>query len=331
MFSVKIHYQAPEKWDEKLMEGNSGSIHLFHSTLWADRLVKLLNYKPIFFIISENEKLCFILLGFVEPCAKMLSKENIKKGLHSPFSMLVRRRSFIWHGQPVSFYSDSQEAYTFLAKVIDNFLSGEKLSLGHGEWPILHENVLPAKWNKKLWATLKVDLTRDIDEIFASFKSSARKEIRKSESKGVLIKKIQTHEELVKYLDFIVECAKRYKKSVNKIDYNLCWEMLRRNGYYFETFVSTYKNNFIAGLTVWGSKKGIQEIGSFQSEYSYSEKISGPDLIKWEIIKWAKRENIQIFDLAGVNPNPTNEKELNIRKFKEKWGGQYNEYINLQM
>jgi lipid II:glycine glycyltransferase (peptidoglycan interpeptide bridge formation enzyme) len=55
--------------------------------------------------------------------------------------------------------------------------------------------------------------------------------------------------------------------------------------------------------------------------------LFGPDLLKWSIMQWACEQGNVSFDLGGVNPEPVDEKELNIRRFKEKWSGAYSEYL----
>ena len=53
----------------------------------------------------------------------------------------------------------------------------------------------------------------------------------------------------------------------------------------------------------------------------YDEKLYSQDLIKWEIIRWSKKNNCKYLDLTGASPNPLNEKESGILRYKKKWGG----------
>ena len=40
---------------------------------------------------------------------------------------------------------------------------------------------------------------------------------------------------------------------------------------------------------------------------------------------------VELFDLAGFNPNPTSEKEKGIEKFKRKWGGKKYDYYGIKL
>lgn len=69
-----------------------------------------------------------------------------------------------------------------------------------------------------------------------------------------------------------------------------------------------------------------REIASAIIPEAYKQKIPAQDLLHWELLLEAKRLKCHTFDLAGVSPNPVSPKEKGIRRFKEKWGGQYIEY-----
>ena len=50
------------------------------------------------------------------------------------------------------------------------------------------------------------------------------------------------------------------------------------------------------------------------------KKLQGNSAAYWEIVKWAKTNNIKNFDLGGVDLNPTKSQER-INKFKKDFGG----------
>ena len=131
------------------------------------------------------------------------------------------------------------------------------------------------------------------------------------------------------YAELAGRGSKRYRKRQYGVrDWELCWNCLRGEGI-FETFVAEKNGEMLAGLSVWGFGADIEELWSFQSERSYREKLYGPDLLKWEVMQWARNMGLRQVDLAGISPNPQTEKEAHIRQFKEKWGGTYSEYTVL--
>jgi lipid II:glycine glycyltransferase (peptidoglycan interpeptide bridge formation enzyme) len=197
-----------------------------------------------------------------------------------------------------------------------------------GPWPAAQSTALPAAWRATPSATLKVDLGADLDSIFAAFKPAARKAIRRAERDGITTRRVDSAAELERYTEFAMACAARYgKRNVARADYHLCWQLLRTPPCHFETFYAEHAGETIAGLSVWGFGSETGELGSFQSERAFREKLYGPDLLKWRVIQWARGEGLGAYDLAGVHPTRADGKEASIRRFKEKWGG--SRYDNL--
>ena len=328
--TLKICNSADSAWDQQLLLGKTESLYLYHSTHWADRLKELLGYKPIYFSVYKGDELQLILLAFIGSSSILPFKGGFRNTLKKIVKNAIGHKNFIWYGQPVFFKEENEESYTFLADALDNFMKKEKLRLSRGEWPLSQKSSLSRNWKTAIWATLKVDLSRDLDAIYASFKPSARKEIRKAEQKGVVVKRVANIEELEEYYKFACKCAKRYRKHlIGFKDFSTMWDHFRGWGY-FETFVAYHSGKMAGGLSVWGDKHCLIEIGSFQSEECFRKKLSSSDLIKWEVIKWGKSVNATSFDLSGINPFPKSSKEKGIKQFKEKWSGRYHEYLILR-
>jgi lipid II:glycine glycyltransferase (peptidoglycan interpeptide bridge formation enzyme) len=60
------------------------------------------------------------------------------------------------------------------------------------------------------------------------------------------------------------------------------------------------------------------------------EKIPAQDLLHWELMLRSRQLGCRAFDLAGISPDPATPKEVGIRRFKEKWGGEYVEYYTFE-
>ncbi len=194
-----------------------------------------------------------------------------------------------------------------------------------GRWP--GRKPCPRSWRTRRWATLKLDLRPGPEALREGFKPAARKAIARAERDGITVRRIESLEELERYYRFAEDCSRRYGKRLYGFrDFSTIWELIRPVGV-FETFAAEHRGETIAGLSVWGCGKSIGELGSFQSERSFREKLYGPDLVKWELIRWACAAGLESYDLAGINPQPASEKESGIRRFKEKWGGAWEEYL----
>jgi len=326
-YEVNISGSPQENWNDTLTEGESESLALFHTAFWADCLTELVGYEPLFLSVNKDNQPLLRLALF--SCSFLKVKGAWNLAVHTTRALLSLKTGTIqWYGQPVFFKEADETAYRLLAEAVDELARKKKVKLTGGEWPLEMGSVLPGHWKMQKWASLKVDLTRELETIFSNFKPAARKAIKKAQRDGITVRRTANENELLEYGRFATNCAKRYgKRNFRGDDYLLYQNKLRQKNFIFETFYAEHLGQIIAGLSVYGDKKRILEMGSFQSEKSFREKLYGPDLIKWHIIQWAKSSGIRQFDLAGINPDPSDPKERNIRKFKEKWGGVYFEYL----
>lgn len=219
------------------------------------------------------------------------------------------------------------EAHSFLLPEIDRFCRMNQIpAVAPSEIPISPGVSIPADWERGHWATFLVDLQQSEDALWRKLKKTARKAIRDAQKNGIVVRQISSLEDLRAYHDFARKCALRYRKRLHDfVDFETMWRHFRSNAI-FETFVAEKDGVRLAGLSVWGYHGIISELGSFQSEQSFNEKLYGSDLIKWEVLRWGSRQGYRVFDLAGVNPEPQSPKERGIRQFKEKWGGRYQPY-----
>lgn len=330
-FTLEASPSAITGWNEFIFTGNAEPLHLYHTTSWAARLVELLAYEPIYFVLKRNGAPCIALVGFIDRGINLIPGDHCKNFLRRlraiAYGIGILRRPVIWFGQPIRFADSDNIVYVHLGEKLQEHFDANRLVLGRGEWPSTQSIALPKKWKSKNWATYKIDLSPTSDEIFQKFKSSAKKEIRKATARGVVVRQIENLKELAEYYSFAEECSKRYNKALFGFnDFRTMWVYLRQGGH-FETFVARYEGKIIAGLSVWADKYNSLEIGSFQSEDCYRLKLGGADAVKWAAIQWTKSAGMKQFDLAGVNPSPSDPKEAGIRSFKEKWSSDLHKYL----
>jgi hypothetical protein len=330
-YKLEISRSAVTEWDDFIFTGKAEPLHLYHTTSWAGRIVELLKFEAIYFVLIRDGIPCFALIGFIDKGINLIPREYAKNILRLirriAYKFSIFRRPVSWFGQPIRFVDTDTTDYSQLGKKLQDYFDANHLMLGRGEWPIEQSAALPDKWIPKQWATYKINLQQNLDEIFQTFRSSAKKEIRKARTRGVTLRQVENLEELEEYYDFAKDCAKRYKKNLMGFDdFRTMWVYLRRGGH-FETFVARYEGKIIAGLSVWADKYNSIEIGSFQSEDCYRLKLGGADAVKWAAIQWAKSAGLKQFDLAGVNPSPSDPKEAGIRSFKEKWSSDLHKYL----
>ena len=62
------------------------------------------------------------------------------------------------------------------------------------------------------------------------------------------------------------------------------------------------------------------------SDLCYSENLHNGDVLCWEMIKWAKEQEVRYFNMTGFDIDPKNSRQQGIRRFKSKWGGECGDY-----
>ena len=180
------------------------------------------------------------------------------------------------------------------------------------------------------WATYVVDCQGSEEELWRRLKHSARKSIRKAQDRGLTVRRLQSRDEVQPYLQFAKRAARASGRTLSgQPDLLMAWDCLRGHAC-LEFFVAELRGECMSGLGIRGQGAWISEFGSYQSVRDRTERLNAQDLIKWEVIRWARRCGIRYFDLAGVNPAPATAKEAGIRQFKEKWGGRYLEFPRVQ-
>jgi len=322
-----------KEWNAWVSKASWGTI--FQTSFWADRLCELWDCQPYFFTVySKSVNVPVLaLLGFDIRSDVVRDKhvQLIRRLENSARKIQGKYRRFQWFGQPALLNPETGAgAYKVLFSRLEDFCRTNKIpTIGPSEIPTLAAALLPSEWQRTEWATFIVDLQQSEQALWRNLKKTARKAIRSARENGLLVRQILSLEDLRAYYDFAARCALRYGKNMHGfVDYETMWRYLRPNAI-FETFVAEKEGTLIAGLSVWGFNGIIAELGSFQSERGFTEKLYGSDLIKWEVLRWGSQQGCRAFDLAGVSPKPQTAKEQGIRQFKEKWGGLFQSYYTV--
>jgi len=323
----------PALWNSWVSRAECGT--LFQTTFWAEKVSELWDCQPYFIVVrGDNQTIdqpTLVLVGFDIRSDFINEGVSVITGFkESAFKHLGSRRRFQWFGQPALIdQAVAGESYRALLLEIERFCQAREIrTVAPSELPIVAKAFVPPNWQTREWATLIVDLREGETALWSNLKKSARKAVRAAQQDGISVRRLKSAEEFPTYFDFVSQCAARIGKKVYLIDLELDWRYLHRDAV-FEIFVAEKEGQLLASLGVWGYNGIIAELGSFQSERSFKEKLYAGDLIKWEVLRWGSQRGYRMFDLAGINPNPGTEKERRIRQFKEKWGGRYQPYLTL--
>ena len=162
-----------------------------------------------------------------------------------------------------------------------------------------------------------IDLRRPLDEIFRSFSSSCRRNIRKSERNGVQIEEITSKEKLPVFYALLKKTYSRAR--VPLADFSLfvsAFEKLySRNMVKF--FLARLKDQYIAGRVILLFKDKIFDwyAGSDDDHLNFYPN----ELLVWHILKWGNENGFHSFDFGGAG-RP--DEKYGVRDFKQRFGGE---------
>ena len=323
-------------WNEHVASLPEGPV--FQTSFWADFEEEYMLYQPIYFYVKEGGETKAICLGFITAHNHYgyFEKPILHKFLPLKRNLLP---SFMCQEGILVFEDDEQrkkEIARFLLDEIISFCRRNRVVniqsltlpiLGHSQ--ISLEGDCPLEKRKR--ATYLVNLQQSEDSAWKNLKHAARKAVNKASKDGIRVEHVKDETQLKAFYDFDREELLKKGSRVYSYDNSLVmWRHLRK-GNCVELFVAYHEDRMIGSLGIWHYNGNLYEFASVQSEYAYENKLYSGDAIKWEIIKWGIQNGYRWYNLAGVNPEPKTPKEEGIRRFKEKWGGEYREYFEYSL
>jgi len=180
-------------------------------------------------------------------------------------------------------------------------------------------------------STVIVDLEPSEEEIFASFRQRARREIRAADKDGIRVEKVAvTDATMSQMFDLYALTGKRAPFFVRPKDYYTTfwnsWHAAGEGDLYFA--YAPDRETPIAGAFVchMGDKALYKDGGSERTEYRhFSHKL------QWEIMKDLKAHGITKYDLHGVPPserlNDPTHPMAGLAEFKLSFNKEVTEYV----
>lgn len=197
-------------------------------------------------------------------------------------------------------------------------------------WPVgllrdlkFHDTIAPVLeglgWRSSLWMTSLVDLGPPEEQIFEKLHRSARKGVRRCEDAGVRIRVCADFDETYD-LFYDGYCAAMGRSPRPRDHKRQLWT-LGQDRYYRHLVALGADNRPLGYLGIILFNGVATEIASAVTDHARRQSIPAQDLIHWTAFQLAKQAGCRWFNLAGFAPEPSNPKEVGIRRFKEKWGG----------
>ena len=146
-------------------------------------------------------------------------------------------------------------------------------------------------------ATIILDLTTDLDDIFAHFRKGTRKDIKKSILEGVNVR-IGGYKDLPSFYDLMYTTSRReHFAARTRAYYELEWQTFANIGQTALHLVSYNDQILAAGMvSCFGTHAAQFHAGSIGK----LTDLHPNHLLVWERIKWAKEKGCCTYDLWGI-------------------------------
>ncbi len=175
--------------------------------------------------------------------------------------------------------------------------------------------------------TFELDLTKTEEDLMKQFHPKTRYNIRVAQKHGVLITQDNSPKAFNAYLDLNQQTTGRQGFYAHSTLYHqTMWSILHKAGI-AKLFCATYNGEIVATwiLFVWKNRLYYPYGASSRNH----REIMAPTLLLWEIIRWAKTEKLERFDLWGaIGPNPDpNDPWFGFHRFKQGFNPKLVEFI----
>jgi hypothetical protein len=181
----------------------------------------------------------------------------------------------------------------------------------------IHRLLVKHGYHRIDWNTSVLSLDLAEEQALAQLRDKERSAIRKCERSGVVFHECTDEESYLR--DFIggyygrgassLLARERRQWRANLPKYSRFFVALSADGRVLAT-LATYRFN--GYVTVRRIKRTVAGKAS---------KLAVQDFLHWRAIHFHRSLGDRWFDLAGIAPEPSTEKEAGIRFFKTKWGG----------
>jgi len=189
------------------------------------------------------------------------------------------------------------------------------------------EHLLPSHHPLFTKYTFMLDLTKSEEELLAAMHPKTRYNIKVAQKHAVVVSEDNSKEAFASYLALVGETTSRQGFYAHNTTYHqTMWEILRHEGI-AHLFTASYNGTILATwiLFVWGDTVYYPYGASSRAH----REVMAPNLLLWEIVRWAKKRNLKRFDLWGaIGPNPSeNDPWYGFHRFKEGFRPELVEFV----
>jgi len=316
LITIEANLEPDKNWNDRLLQSKTGTFFQTKEFAWSK---KLFGIEPVFLTFLENNgSIVGQMVGLIYP--RYDKKRKFGKLLKSIPG--TKKTLWRWDYGPVIFDTEKQLE---IEEKLQEFLKAKKCRVWGSSHPFSKNSFsnFHKSFQTSSWATFILDLTEGRDFIWKNMdKHSTRKNIERSKSRNVTVKQMTIND-----LPIFFELVKKSEKSEQITPFSILeeqWKILQPVGY--TGFIALEGEDPIGTIKVTSFNGYLYEFEVIRTQKDRIKKLYAQDLLKWNIIEWGIENNFMCYDLAGINPNPTTEKDMGIVRYKKKWGGNLVKY-----
>jgi len=180
-------------------------------------------------------------------------------------------------------------------------------------------------YNKDVNGTVVIDLTKTTDLLLNEMHKENRRQIRQSSDDLSFeqITDISTFNDWLEHYELFINSKNLHKNIRERTRlFKFFRHMFQNHPSFFKIFMCRYKNSIASSAILFIDKNPLFRHGSSNIDLL---KYNPNHRMHWEIIKWAKSEGYENYDLGGISfsDNPTYQ---GISRFKKRFGGDVYKY-----
>jgi lipid II:glycine glycyltransferase (peptidoglycan interpeptide bridge formation enzyme) len=167
--------------------------------------------------------------------------------------------------------------------------------------------------------TFVLDISRSEDELLAAMHPKTRYNIRVAQKHKVIVSEDNSKKAFEQYLKLSHETTLRQGfYAHNTIYHKTMWNLLHKVGI-AHLFTAVCENTTIAAWIVFVWKDTVYY--PYGASSRTHREVMAPNLMLWEIVRWAKKQGLYYFDLWGaLGPYPDkNDPWYGFHRFKESY------------
>ena len=316
MISIEIQDEPDSKWNERLLQSELATVYQTKDFASAQTLIG--GKSNFISFLNQNSKIVGQLL--IISYSRFHRKGSIGKIIKKISNTKGETNNWVYG--PVIF---DLEYSSEIIESLKNFLISKKWKINGSNHPLSNDSLSkigkPFKIKEK--ATFLIDLSKGKEEVWNKMdKHSVRKNISRSEARKVTIKKMEKSDFSI-YLNIFEETSKTTPFPSIEIA-EKWWDKMKPVGH--NGFLAYENETPVGGMAITTFNGYVNEFGIVRSKQDYSAKLYSQDLLKWKVIDWSISKNFRYYDLTGVTPDSSDEKEIGIYRYKKKWGGELMKY-----